>query len=51
MAETNSSTQIEWRPIPDFPAYRVSNTGEVQSCLQQIGLGTGKGTKSVLSST
>jgi hypothetical protein len=31
MSESKSSTEIEYRPIPDFPGYRVGNDGSVWS--------------------
>lgn len=36
------TTSIQWRPIPGYPAYRVSNTGRVQSCWVRRGQGRGK---------
>jgi len=32
----------EWRPIPDFPGYDISNQGQVRSYLKCIGFGTWK---------
>lgn len=37
MADMNLSTQIEYRPIADFPAYRVGNDGTVWSCWKRVG--------------
>jgi hypothetical protein len=32
MAEVKSSTEIEYRPIPGFPGYRVGSDGSVWTC-------------------
>jgi hypothetical protein len=39
MSEVHSTTSIEFRPIPGFPGYRISNTGIVQSCVPINGRG------------
>lgn len=31
MADFTFSTDVEWRPVPDFPGYAVSSLGEVRS--------------------
>lgn len=41
-------TKIQWAEVPKFPGYRVSNMGDVQSCRRTVGLGRGRGAKSVI---
>lgn len=43
MPEFDSS--VEYRSVPLFPAYMVSNTGEVWTRWRRIGMGPGKGTR------
>jgi hypothetical protein len=43
MPEFDSSA--EYRSVPLFPAYKVSNTGEVWTCWKRVGMGPGKGTR------
>lgn len=39
-----AETKIEWRVVPGWEMYRVSNTGRVQSRVRRIGRGRGLGT-------
>lgn len=44
MSLTESITEVEWREVPGFDgAYRVSDRGDVESCLKQKSLGYGRG--------
>lgn len=46
MVESNSSTEVVYRPVPEFPGYRVGNIGGgVQTCRKRKSLGYGRGTK------
>lgn len=36
---TTTTTIVEWREIPEFPGYRVSDQGEVQTAWKQAGRG------------
>lgn len=54
MAEGQSSTvspTVEYSDIPGYPGYRVGDDGSVWSCRKQIGLGGGRGTRTVLGET
>lgn len=46
---SKDDSTVEYRPIKGFPGYRVGNDGSVWSCWEQVGLGYGGGTKSVIS--
>jgi hypothetical protein len=37
-----------WQPIPDFPGYEVSDHGRVRSYWRRVGLGRGRGFKSIM---
>jgi hypothetical protein len=37
------NSNIEWKTIPGYPLYQVSNDGRVQSCAKRIGKGRGLG--------
>jgi hypothetical protein len=41
--------ELEYKDIPEFPGYRISNFGEVQSCWKKKGLGWGSGSTWIMS--
>lgn len=39
---------VTYKPIPDYPGYRIGDDGSVWTCWKRVGLGTGFGTRSVM---
>jgi len=48
MSSVHSTTQIEYRPVPELPGYRVGSDGSVWSQWQRKSLGQGNGTKAFI---
>lgn len=49
--DPTTAIPVEYREIPTFPGYRAGDNGSVWSCLKQVGLGIGNGSRFEIGST